>query len=323
MRTFLSTHWKSILVLVILVLLAIFTMTPGAATPALATRLRAHVLAMAMSEPGSATPAELERAARHIETALAAYGYQLRRHEYTTGGQRMCNIEASLSNVAAHARPERIFIVGAHYDPAPDPPGANDNGSGTAAVLEMARLLKRMEPARGTEIKFVFFVHQAPPWFVGGRDGARRAQAPPRERHRAGGARLLETTSRFAPVRDSQRAAPELAGTYPDSGSFIAFAGTRASSAPVRQALAAFRGGADSMAEGLAAPSYVEGVTLLDQSAYNRAGYPSLIITDTAFLHYPYFHTGDDEDKLDYEGMARVVKGLARTIGALAGGART
>jgi hypothetical protein len=323
MRTFLSTHWKSILVLVILVLLAIFTMTPGAATPTLATRLRAHVLAMAMSEPDSATPAELARAARHIESALAAYGYQVRRQEYTAGGQRMRNIEASLANVAAHARPERIFIVGAHYDPVPDALGANDNGSGTAAVLEMARLLGRMEPARGTEIKFVFFVHEAPPWLLGGHDGTRRAQAPPRERHKAAGARLLETAGRYAPAQAGRPPPPELSGRFPDSGSFIAFAGTRASSAPVRQALAAFRGGAEFPAEGLAAPSYVEGLTLLDQSTYNRAGYPSLIITDTAFMRYPYFHTADGEDKPDYEGMARVVKGLARTIGALAGGGRT
>jgi hypothetical protein len=322
MRTFFSTHWKSILILVVLVLLAVFTMTPGAATPLLAVRLRAHVLAMATNDP-AATPAGLERAARHIESALAAYGYQVRSQQYTAGGQRVRNIEVSVANVAAHARPERIFIVGAHVDPAPDSPAANDNGSGAAAVLEVARLLRQMQPARGTEIKFVFFVHEAPPWFVGEQDGTRHAQAPRREGHKLAATRLLETAGRYAPARDSHEPPPELAGPYPDSGSFIAFAGTRASSAPVRQALAAFRGGPDFPPEGLAAPAYVEGVTLLGQSTYKHLGYPALIVTDTAFLRYPYYHTADNDEKLDYEGMARVVKGLARTIGALAGGNRT
>jgi hypothetical protein len=324
MRTFLSAHWKSILILVILVLLAFFTMTPGAASPALATRLRAHVLAMATNDlDAAASPARLEQAARHIESALSAYGYQIRGQQYMAGGQRVRNIEASVANVAAGVRPERIFIVGAHYDPAPGSPAASDNGSGAAAVLEMARLLRKMQPARGTEIKFVFFVHEAPPWFVGDQDGTRHALAPRREGHKLAAARIRETAGRPAPARDSTQS-PALAGPYPDSGSFIAFAGTRASSAPVRQALAAFRGGPEVPAEGLAAPAYVEGVTLLDQSKYTRRlGYPALIITDTAFLRYPYYHTADNDEKLDYEGMARVVKGLARTIGALAGGTRT
>jgi Zn-dependent M28 family amino/carboxypeptidase len=325
MRTFFSTHWKSILVLVILVLVAIFTMTPGAATPELAARLRAHVQAIATSEPNTATPAELERAARHIESALAAQGYQVRLQQYKVGGQRVRNIEASVANVDVHARPERIFIVGAHYAPAPESPGANDNGSGTAAVLELARLLRQMQPARGTEVKFVFFVNEEAPSFVGvQRDSMRHAHALRREAHKVDGAPVLKAVGRYAQARGGQRPASELEGGYPDSGNFIAFFGTRASSALVRQALAAFRGGAELPAEGLAAPSYVEGVTLSDHAMYNRAGYPALVITDTAFLRYPYFHTSqDDEDKFDYEGMARVVKGLARTIGALAGGSKT
>jgi hypothetical protein len=325
MRTFFSTHWKSILVLVILVLLAIFTMTPGAATPELAARLRAHVLAIATSGPESATAAELERAARHIESALAAQGYKLRRQEYKVGGQRVRNIEVSITNVDAHARPERIFIVGARYDPAPDAPAANDKGSGTAAVLELARLLRQVQPARGTEVKFVFFVNEELPRFVGTQPrGADRAHALRRAGPKVDGKPIVTAAGRYGLARSGQHPAPELEGRYPDSGSFIAFVGTRASSAPVRLALAAFRGGAELPAEGLAAPSYVEGVTLSDHSSLNRLGYPALIITDTAFLRYPYFHTSQDgEDKLDYEGMARVVKGLARTIGALAGGTRT
>ena len=171
----------------------------------------------------------------------------------------------SVSNTAPGARPERIFIIGANAAPA----------GGAAAVLELARLLKTMQPRRGTEVKFVFFVNE-------------RQTLPP------------------------------------GAGNFIAFAGTLASSALVRQALAAFTAQPDSPAAGLAAPAHVMGVTLSDHSSAERQGYPALMITDTAFLRYPYFHTNQETpDKLDYAGMARVVEGLARTIGSLAGAAKT
>jgi Zn-dependent M28 family amino/carboxypeptidase len=205
----------------------------------------------------------------------------------------MRNIEVSVSNLTPHARPERIFIIGAHYDPAS---GANDNGSGSAAVLELARLLKTMQPGHGTELKFVFLVNAA-----------------------HGG----EPTAGTRPARERRRPR-DLDGRYPDTGNFIAYAGTRAGSALVRQALSAFRASSDAGAEGLIVPAYVEGVTLTDDRSYSRNSYPALMISDTAFLRYPYFRTaGDPDDQLDYKGMARVVKGLARTIAALAGGTRT
>jgi len=118
----------------------------------------------------------------------------------------------------------------------------------------------------------------------------------------------------------SQKLPPGLENQYPDTGNFIAFVGTLESSALVRQALAAFREASDFPAQGLAAPAHTMGVTLSDHASYNRHGYPALMITDTAFLRYPYYHTAQDTpDKLDYASMARVVEGLAKTISALAG----
>jgi hypothetical protein len=264
MRTFFRDHWKALVAIVLLVLLALFTVSPSAAIrePSLAARLRTHVAAIAPHDHDMATPAELEAAARYIQNALATEGYRVRRH---------ATIEASISNVAPHAKPARIFIVGAHYDPA----GADDNGSGAAAVLELARLLKDMRPSHGTEVRFVFFA---------GEDGG------------------------------------------PDAGNFIAYVGTLESARLVQDALSAFRAVADSPVHGLAAPAYVQGVTLSDHSSYERFGYPAVIITDTAFIRYPYYKmkdsTGSPPDKPDYGSTARVVSGLAHTIAALAGAAR-
>jgi Zn-dependent M28 family amino/carboxypeptidase len=121
----------------------------------------------------------------------------------------------------------------------------------------------------------------------------------------------------------SQQLPSSLEGRYPDTGNFIAFVGTLESSKLVREALAAFRAASDFPAEGLAAPAHTTGVTLSDHTSYERHGYPALMITDTAFMRYPYYHTAEDTpDKLDYDSMARVVTGLEKTIRAIAGAAR-
>ena len=323
MRNFFQSHWKVIVAIILVILLAVLTVSPdpASAAQALAVRLRQHVTAIASQEHNTRTPASLEAAAVYIEKTLAASGYRSTRQEYAAGGGRVRNIEASISNVAPGKRPERIFIVGAHYDSAPGAPGANDNGSGTAAVLELARLLKTMQPSRGTEVKFVFFVNEEPPWFMGEEMGSmQHARALKQAGHKVAGALILETIGWYSDTPGSQRLPPGLEDRYPSTGNFIAFVGTLESSALVREALAAFKTHSNFPAEGLAAPAHVMGVTLSDHASYNRYGYPALMITDTAFLRYPYYHTAQDTpDKLDYASMARVVKGLGRTIEALAG----
>jgi hypothetical protein len=167
MRTFLSTHWKVILAVIILVLLAVFVVPSGSASTSLAARLQQHTRAFA--DRGANGPAARERAANYIAAALAADGYHVRRQQYRTAGVAVRDIEASAANIAAGARPTRTFIAGVHYDPARE---ANQDGGGAAALLELARLLQSAHLTRGTEIRFVFFVHEAP----SRTDGARHAQ---------------------------------------------------------------------------------------------------------------------------------------------------
>ncbi|WP_313704312.1 M28 family peptidase [Massilia sp.] len=326
MRNFFHSHWKVIVALVLLIMVAVLTVGPESAraAPDLAERMREHVRAVASEEHNTSRPEQLERAARYIETALERAGYTPSRQEYEAGGQRVRNIEAVVGKVARGKRPDRIFIVGAHYDSAQGAPGANDNGSGTAAVLELARLLRTMQPAAGTEVRFVFFVNEEPPFFMGEQMGSMRHAAElKRQGQLVEGALVLETMGYYSDQPGSQQLPPGLDGQYPDTGNFIAFVGTIESSALVRQALAAFRDASDFPAQGLAAPAHTMGVTLSDHSAYNRHGYPALMITDTAFMRYPYYHTAQDTpDKLDYESMARVVTGLSKTIAALAGATR-
>jgi len=261
MRTFLRAHWKTILAIVLLVVLAMATVNPTAAMPdpPLAARLRMHVAAIAAQDRA--------QAGGYIENVLDSEGYRIRH----AAGPAPADIEVAVANLAPGTRPARVFIVGTRYAP-----GSGDD-SGPAVVLELARLLKTLRPSQGTELRFVF------------------SAQPGQDR---------------------------------DSGNFIAFAGTLAAARRVQDALAAFQAASDQPARGLAAPAYVQGVTLSSQAARGRFAYPAVIVTDTAFMRYPYFRMGGDAveeapDQFDYEGVARVVAGLARTITALAAGART
>jgi len=332
MRTFLRAHWKVIVAIILLIVLALLTVNPSSAMsdPALAARLRTHATTIASSEHNTATPKQLEQAAAYIETTLKGEGFRITRREYEAGGRTVRNIEVSVSNVAPKTKPERMFIIGAHYDSAPGAPGIlsdapNDNGSGTAAVLELARLLKTMRPSQGTEVKFVFFVNEEPPYLMGEDMGSmQHARKLHAEEQNMEGALMLETIGWYSQARNSQKLPPGMEGRYPDTGrpdagNFIAFVGTLESSRLVQAALSAFQRASDFPAHGLAAPAYAQGMTLSDHSSYNRFGYPAIMITDTAFMRYPYYHTAEDTpDKLDYESVARVVAGLAKTIKALA-----
>ena len=315
-----SAFHTTLAILVAGTLLACATMVSAAAPPQLAARLQQHVRQVASTEHNTRKPEALEAAARYIEVTLAAAGYTVQRQQYTHDGHKVRNIEVSVFNLRPTRPPERIFIIGAHYDSARGAPGANDNGSGTAALIELARLLKGMRPSEGTEIKFVFFVNEEPPYFrsegMGSWQHARemRRRAQPVE-----AALILETMGYYSSAKDSQRYPPGLSKLYPNTGNFIAFVGPLDSSALVRKTLASFKAASTFPAEGLAAPAFVEGVTFSDHWSYNQHGYPAIMITDTAFMRYPYYHTAQDTpDKLDYASIARVVEGLARVIQKMA-----
>ncbi|WP_166895167.1 M28 family peptidase [Massilia sp. CCM 8734] len=292
----------------------------GAAQQAdLPARLAGHVRAIASTEHNTGTPAELEKAALYIEATLAAQGYTVRRDEYVFDGHKVRNLEVSISNTAPGKQPERIYIVGAHYDSAPGTPGANDNGSGTAAVLELARLLKGLVPAPGKELKFVLFVNEEPPYYNGPGMGSRRhARALKARGANVEAALILETIGYYSNASNSQRYPPGIGAFYPDQGNFIGFVSTLGSMGLVRRTVSAFRDASPFPAQALAAPSFVRGVTWSDHTSYNLEGYSAIMITDTATMRYPHYHTSaDTPDKLDYASMSKVVEGMSSVIGAM------
>src|SRR5207244_9893293 len=129
----------------------------------LLANLKAHVVAVASEEHNAAHPEALERSARYVEATLSGLGYAVSRQEFETEGAKVRNLEVRRAGLGAGRA--RLVVIGAHYDSAQGAVGADDNGSGVAALLELARLLKSVEPAEGLEMRLVFYVNEELPWF--------------------------------------------------------------------------------------------------------------------------------------------------------------
>ena len=263
---------------------------------ALSLRLRLHVAALAVNERNT----DLETPARYIEHALKDFSTQ----EFTSGGRKVRNIETGSGDL----------VVGAHYDTVPGSPGADDNASGVAVLIELARLVP-------SGVRFVAFANEEAPYFLGPEMGS---FVYARER----GAKVramfsLEMLGYYSDAPRSQNYPAPLGMFYPDRGDFIAFVGDLGARSLVRRSIESFRKHAKFPSEGLAAPSFLPGIAWSDHWSFRKHGYPAVMITDTAFYRYPHYHRASDTpDKLDYERMARVTLGLAEMLNELAHQAR-
>jgi hypothetical protein len=255
----------------------------------------------------------LTAAADFIESSFTRAGLQPRRDTYELEGRACHNIETEIRG----ARPE-IVLIGAHYDSVFGSPGANDNGSGVAALLALARRFAG-KPA-GQTMRFVAFVNEEPPYFQTGQMGSLVYARGCKARGDQISAMLsLETIGYFSDAARSQKYPPGISAFYPSTGNFIGFVGNLPSRALVRRAVASFREQGKIPSEGAALPSFVPGVGWSDQWAFWQSGYPAIMITDTAPFRYPHYHDSTDTpDKLEYDRFALVVSALEKTIAELA-----
>ncbi len=258
---------------------------------------------------------ELQAAAAFIEQSFLEAGLQPTRDGYDVGGKLCENIEAQITGT----QPE-IVVVGAHYDSVEGSPGANDNGSGVAALLSLAR--RFAGTPTGRTLRFVAFPNEEPAHFQTEQMGSWVYARRCKERGDPIAAMLsLETIGYYSNAPGSQKY--PIAGLrllYPCAGNFIAFVGNVASRTLVRQTLGAFRRHATLPSEGAALPAGLPGVGWSDHWAFWQQGYSAIMITDTAPFRYPHYHAGSDTpEKLDYDSMARLVVGLEKVISELCG----
>jgi Zn-dependent M28 family amino/carboxypeptidase len=278
-----------------------------------ALRLRAHVevLAGAIGERNLWRYGALEQAAQYISSQLAAGGFEPRRQTYEIAKLPFSNIEASLDGTT---RAGEIVVVGAHYDSVSGCPGANDNATGVAAVLELAwRLSGRPQPRT---IRFVAFVNEEPPFFQTKDMGSAVYATAARTRgDRIVGMLSLETMGYYSNEEGSQQYPAPMAAVYPDVGNFIGFVANVGSARLLLKARQAFRRRTSFPLQAAAVPATIPGVGWSDQWAFWQAGYPAMMVTDTAPFRYPWYHTPDDTPgRIDYEKLAQVVDGLEAVI---------
>ncbi|MDY6786126.1 MAG: M28 family peptidase [Cyanobacteriota bacterium] len=258
----------------------------------------------------------LVAAEQFLYDSLTAAGYQVNRQSYTVGEQEFHNLEVEIKG---NQKPDEIIIVGAHYDSVVGSPGANDNGTGAAAVLALARAFAGEKTAR--TLRFVEFVNEEPPFFWTENMGSFVYAKDCHSRQEKVVVMLsLETIGYYSDRPGSQQYPLGLLNTvYPITGNFIAFIGNLASGKQIRQVVGNFRSHTQFPSEGTALPGNIPGAGWSDHWAFWQMGYPALMVTDTAPFRYPYYHTMQDTpDKIDGDRLARVVAGIERTVRALA-----
>src|ERR1700730_8245046 len=170
---------------------------------ALAASLKRHIATIAAREHNVAHYDELEEVARYIEATLKSFGYAIGEQTFVVDGKAVRNIEAV---IAAPALAPEVIVVGAHYDSAPGAPGANDNGSGVAAVIELARLLGDLRGSAARRIRLVLFVNEEPPYFRTEQMGSwQYASSLAARKERVVAMYSLETIGYFSDQPGSQR----------------------------------------------------------------------------------------------------------------------
>ena len=239
----------------------------------LASRLQEHVRAIASRPHNVSHPQELERAALYIEGALAGMGYAVHTQPFRADGQEVRNIEVVIEPAPSVADASTL-VVGAHYDSYLHAPGANDNGTGVAGVIELARLLADLRRRSSIRIRLALFVNEEPPYFKTERMGSLvYAKRLKQSGEPVLGMFSLETLGWYGDAAHSQRYPPPLGLLYPTTGNFVAFVGLTSSRAFVRRTVASFRALVPFPSEGGTAPGIIPGIDWSDHWPLSRLGF--------------------------------------------------
>ena len=288
-----------------------------AAERVLTENLNRHIntLAVQIGERNVMKYENLQRSAKYIEEQFLANGFHVKSVPYEISGKQFRNIEAE---ILGHGESSEVIIFGAHYDSLTGTVGANDNASGVAALLELARMCISQKYQK--TIRFVAFVNEEPPYFKTPQMGSLVYAQQARERgENIIGMISLETVGYYTDEQSSQKfPLPLLRHFYPQQGNFVAFVGSYKHAALLKKSLGAYREKAVLPSEGLMAPEWLLGVDWSDHWSFWKAGYPALMVTDTALFRYPYYHTvHDTPEKINYPALSRLTAGLKPVVKAL------
>ncbi len=258
----------------------------------------------------------LEKTVDYITSELGLYGYDVSFQSYEFEGKTYKNIYVEIKGKKA---PEKILVIGAHYDTVTGTPGADDNASGIAGLLETARLLH--DRSFDKTVRFVAFVLEEPPLFRSNFMGSYvYARGLKEKGEDIEGMICLEMIGYFTDKPQSQHFPVSFfEWLFPDTGNFIILVSNLQSKGFLSRVKDAFIRGTDLPVESLSTFSIIPGIDFSDHRSFWEFGYEALMVTDTAFYRNPNYHgISDTPETLDYTRMAKVVSGLKSAIEELA-----
>lgn len=277
-------------------------------------KLRQHVrkLSFYIGDRSVYRKENLNEAAGYISAELKSYGYEV---ELQVVGARNNTANNIIAVKKGFVLPQEVIVVGAHYDTCFNP-GADDNASGVAALLELARSIQNKKTARS--VKFIAFVNEEPPFFktedMGSLVYAKAAKA---RKEDIKAALILECIGYFSDKSFSQRYPPLIGFFFPNKGNFISVVGNFKSRNLVSKVVKYFKSTTDFPVKSIAL-DISPAISFSDHWSFWKEGYPAVMVTDTAFLRNPYYHLAEDTfEKLNYPYMAEVVKGLEGVLAGL------
>ncbi len=274
-----------------------------------------HVLSEDIGERHHENPGSLDKTLNYIEQKFIEAGLQSSRHSYAGG--RYHNL---IAEVSGRSKADEIIIIGAHYDTVWLSPGADDNASGVAVMLELAHAFTVLQPER--TVRFIAFANEENPFAETDAMGSRVYVRDIHTKDENVVAMFsLEMLGYYSDAPGSQKYPPPLKWFYPDQAGFIAFVTNVQSGWLLWRSLSAFRRHSDFPVEGLAVPErMVPDIRRSDQASFWDAGYPAIMVTDTADFRNIHYHTvGDILRTLDLGRMAELTESLVYMFADLAG----
>ncbi len=279
--------------------------------------LKQHVYMLAgeIGERNIQRPESLINASHYISRQWQAMGYEIHSQGYRAKNIPCTNIEITQKGTET---PEKIIVIGAHYDSIPGSPGANANASGVAALIELARAVRPM--SFKSTIKFVALVNQEPPFFgteyMGSWMYARQA-------HLRGDdiqlAILLDSIGNYTDEPNSQYYPPFLGSRSLQQGNFLTVLSNIKSRQQAHRLFSSFRKNSDFPIKKIVAPKFIPGMSWGDQSPFWLHNYKAVMLTDTGPYRSKYYHSGrDTPEKLNYHAMAEASDGIMASLAALA-----
>ncbi len=286
--------------------------------PTTAERLRKTLehLCQTIGERNTTKPRRISESVAYLTESLESMSYQVERQTFEVSAIECHNLS---TEVQGKDKPTEIVLVGAHYDSARGTPGANDNGTGVAALLEIARQMQGKQFSRS--IRFALFANEEPPYFQ--RDGqmgswvyAKRCRT---NKDNLKVVLSLETMGYFTDEPNSQKYPPLLAALYPSTGNFIGVVSDIKSRPLLMQVAKRLKRNCEVDVQSASLPGDLQGVGWSDHWSFWQEGYAGVMVTDTALFRYPHYHEQTDTvDKIEFVRYAQVVDGLAKTIAEFA-----